>query len=262
MALHVTSIANVLPTMPAASSRRLAADSTAGGSAAAKAATADTEAQLTSSFDSLLARSAVAERPAAEIITAAGRRTAATSAAASLAATATGAGAASSSTAASSGLSDFELLFGGSSYNPADPMATAEAAAEAAAASAASAAKAATPPTAQSAFGPNVWMSDPIGLNPDGTTFEYNPIYFATESTAQTVAQMVGGTVVTENVFTQPASDPFVQQQPNYMVQMPNGALINPGLVASFYTFGFSQSQIDTMIAQEVANTPPPAQTT
>ena len=117
------------------------------------------------------------------------------------------------------------------------------------------------PPTAQSVFGPNVWVTDPTGLNPDGSSFGYNPIYFATESTAQTVAQMVGGTVITENAFTKPGNA-FVQQQPNYMVQMPNGAIINPGLVASFYTLGFPQSQIDTMIAQEVANTPPPAQTT
>jgi hypothetical protein len=106
-------------------------------------------------------------------------------------------------------------------------------------------------------------MTDPTGLNPDGSTFEYNPFYFATQGTAQTVAQMVGGSVITQDVFTEPAGqDPFVQQQPNYMVQMPNGAVINPGLVASFYTFGFSQSQIDTMVAQEVANTPSPAQTT
>jgi len=249
--------------MPAAPVWRSAAGSTAGGSPAEKAARAAPEEEITSSFGSLLARSAVAQRPAVEITTTAGSRTAATSAPASSATTtAAGAGTAPSSTAGSSGLSDFELLFGGSSYNPADPLATAEAAAQAAAASAASAAAAAAPPTAQSVFGPNVWMTDPIGLNPDGSTFQYNPIYFATESTAQTVAQMIGGTVVTENVFTQPAGDPFVQQQPNYMVQMPNGALINPGLVASFYTFGFSQSQINTMIAQEVANTPPPAQST
>jgi len=221
--------------------------------------------RATSSFDSLLASSAAAKRPAAAIATTVAKRpTAATNAAAAsaAAASATGTGTASSSTAgasatAASGLSDFELLFGGSSYNPADPMVTA------AAPSASSASAAAAPPTAQSVFGPNVWMTDPIGRNPDGSTFGYNPIYFATETTAQTVAQMVGGQVISENVFTQPAGqDPFVQQQPNYMVRMPNGAVINPGLVASFYTFGFPQSQINTMIAQEVANTPPPAQTT
>lgn len=103
-------------------------------------------------------------------------------------------------------------------------------------------------------------MTDPTGLNPDGSSYGYNPIYFATESTAQTVANMIGGTVVAKDMITN-SGGPFVQQQPNYMVRMPDGALINPGLVASFYTFGFPQSQISTMIAQEVANTPPPAKT-
>jgi hypothetical protein len=157
--------------------------------------------------------------------------------------------------ASASGLSDFELLFGGSSYNPADPVVPKTT-------PAASSTAAATPPTPQSVFGANVWMTDPTGLNPDGSSFEYNPIYFATASTAQTVAKMIGGTVVADDEFTEPAGNVFVQQQPNYMVKMPNGAMINPGLVASFYSFGFSQSQIDTMIAQEVANTPPRAQTT
>jgi hypothetical protein len=213
----------------------------------------------TASFDSLLASSAATTRPGAAVISVAARRPTATetSATASSAAAPGSGTAASSSTTAASGLSDFELLFGGSSYNPADPMVAS------ASPSTSSASAAPAPPTAQSVFGPNVWMTDPIGLNPDGSSFEYNPIYFATETTAQAVAQMVGGQVITENVFTQPAGqDPFVQQQPNYMVRMPNGAVINPGLVASFYTFGFPQSQINTMIAQEVANTPPPAQTT
>jgi hypothetical protein len=145
-------------------------------------------------------------------------------------------------------------LFGGSSYNTADPMI-------------AKPIPATTPdttivPTAQSVFGDDVWMTDPIGLNPNGTTFEYNPFYFATPSTAQTVAQMVGGTVVVADQFCAPGAGAFPQQQPNYMVKMPDGALINPGLVASFYTFGFSQSQVSTMVAQEVANTPPPSQET
>jgi len=167
------------------------------------------------------------------------------------------AGASSAVIPAGSNLSDFELTFGGSAYNRADPLA----ASRTAAAPAADAPATPAPPTAQSVFGPDVWMTDPAGLDPDGNTFGYNPIYFATQSTAQTVAQMVGGTVVAKDMMTN-AGGPFVQLQPNYMVQMPNGALINPGLVASFYTFGFSQAQINCMIAQEVANTPPPAQTT
>jgi hypothetical protein len=145
-------------------------------------------------------------------------------------------------------------LFGGSSYNPANPMIAKPIPA--------STPDTATVPTAQSVFGDDVWMTDPIGLNPNGTTFEYNPIYFATPSTAQTVAQMVGGTVVIADQFCAPGAGAFPQQQPNYMVKMPNGALVNPGLVASFYTFGFSQSQVNTMVAQEVANTAPPSQET
>ena len=287
MALHVTPVTGLSPAMRVVSVRQLAVSKITSGSQAASAATVRAS-HVTSSFGSLLAYSSAADKPSAEVITAARKRAAASPAAGSAttpAATAstdgstglsdfellfggssydpaaTPASSADASTTATGGLSDFELLFGGSSYNPADPMAAAKAA-QAAAAAASSAAAGPATPTAQSVFGPNVWMTDPIGLNPDGSTFEYNPIYFATESTAQTVAQMVGGAVITENVFTQPAGDPFVQQQPNFMVQMPNGALINPGLVASFYTFGFPESQIDTMIAQEVANTPAPAPTT
>ena len=258
MALHVTPVAGRLLAMPETSNRRPAPAITAIGQPAAKTATVTQAPRVTSSFDSLLANSSAATRLSATTITTAGKRPVATSAAASSApVSAAGTAATSSSTAAASGLSDFELLFGGSSYNPAHPMVAAATPSTSSASAAAVA-----PPTAQSVFGPNVWMTNPIGLNPDGSKFEYNPIYFATENTAQTVAQMVGGQVITENVFTQPAGDPFVQQQPNYMVQMPNGAVINPGLVASFYTFGFPQSQVNTMIAQEVANTPPPAQTT
>ena len=39
------------------------------------------------------------------------------------------------------------------------------------------------------------------------------------------------------------------------VVQLPNGNLINPGLVAAFYTHGYPQSYIDGLIAQAVNNT-------
>ncbi|MGA2038454.1 MAG: hypothetical protein ABSH42_04190 [Bryobacteraceae bacterium] len=258
MALHVTRVASASPMLAEASIRRPAAGNPNAGQPAVKAATPTLAPQGASSFGSLLASSSAAARPEAAVATTVAKRPTPAASASSAAASDTGtttAASSSSSTTAASGLSDFELLFGGSSYNPADPMVAA------ATPSTDSASAAAAPPTAQSVFGPNVWLTDPIGLAPDNTTFEYNPIYFATETTAQTVAQMVGGTVVSKNMITQPGNA-FVQQQPNYMVQMPDGALINPGLVASFYTFGFPQSQINTMIAQEVANTPPPAQNT
>ena len=237
MALHVTSVVGA----PVAGSARR---STLGVSAAK--ANTTTASAVSASFRSLLAG-----RPVGSPATAVAQRNAT---AASPAASSTSTAGASPA-ATTSGLSDFELLFGGSSYNPADPMAASRAA------SATPAPGAATPPTAQSVFGPNVWMSNPIGAAPDGTIYPYNPIYFATQGTAQKVANMVGGTVVAKDMFTQPGNS-FVQQQPNYMVEMPNGALINPGLVASFYNCGFSQSQINTMIAQEVANTPPAGENT
>ena len=64
---------------------------------------------------------------------------------------------------------------------------------------------------------------------------------------------MVGGTVVQSNQFT-PSGGAFNQQQPNEMVRLPDGRLINPGLVASFYTHGYPQSYIDQMVAAEVKN--------
>jgi hypothetical protein len=105
-------------------------------------------------------------------------------------------------------------------------------------------------PIAQSVFGPNVWAANPTGIAPNGQQYSYNPFYFATAETAAKVAQMAGGSVVQANMFTGNGGV-FSQQQPNYMVQMSDGRLINPGLVASFYTHGYSQSYIDQMLASE-----------
>jgi hypothetical protein len=85
----------------------------------------------------------------------------------------------------------------------------------------------------------------------------YNPIYFATPQTAQTVAQMVGGTVVSANQITTAPGSPFQQNQPNLMVQMPNGGLINPGLVADIYTHGWNQAFENQQVANEVAGAAP-----
>jgi hypothetical protein len=109
-------------------------------------------------------------------------------------------------------------------------------------------------PTAESVFGPNPWVTNPTGTGPDGSTYGYNPLYFATLETAAKVAQMVGGTVVQSNQFTGNGGT-FTQQQPNQMVQLPDGRLINPGLVASFYTHGYPQSYVDQMVLNEVKNT-------
>ena len=115
------------------------------------------------------------------------------------------------------------------------------------------AAASASPPTPESVFGADPWEADPVGEGPNGTQFGYNPIYFATPQAAAQVAQMLGGTVVAEDEFAPAtANDPYQQEQPNLMVQLPDGALINAGVIASFYTHGYSQSMVNSMIANEV----------
>jgi hypothetical protein len=111
----------------------------------------------------------------------------------------------------------------------------------------------APPPTAQSVFGPQPWITNPGGQAPNGVNYNFNPIYFATPATAAKVAQMIGGTVVATNAIT--PFGPFTQNQPNQMVQLPDGRLINAGIIASFYDRGYSQQYINMLVANEVKPT-------
>jgi hypothetical protein len=106
-------------------------------------------------------------------------------------------------------------------------------------------------PTAQSIFGANPWSTTAGGTGFNGASYSYNKYYFATPETAAKVAQMLGGTVVAMDAIT--SFGPFVQNQPNQMVQMPDGKLINAGLVAEFYDHGFTQPMVDKLIAAEIA---------
>ena len=105
-------------------------------------------------------------------------------------------------------------------------------------------------PTAQSLFGANPWIANAGGSGPNGS-YSYNQYYFATPETAATVAQMLGGKVVTADALTPYGT--FTQNEPNQMVQMPDGRLINAGLVAGFYDHGYTQQTVDKMIAAEVS---------
>jgi hypothetical protein len=107
-----------------------------------------------------------------------------------------------------------------------------------------------TPPTAESVFGQNPWMQSVGGYSNSGGSYSYNSMYFATRETAEKVAQMLGGKVVAQNAMVGDTG-PFYQQQPNYMVQLPNGHLVNAGLTASYFTHGWSQSFIDTMLGYD-----------
>ena len=159
---------------------------------------------------------------------------------------------------------DFGTILSNQSAPPAASSAAAAAAAPAPAAPSGtvgsvtptvSAAPAAAPastmaPTAPSLFGANPWSTNAGGKGPGGS-YSYNPYYFATPATAAKVAQMLGGQVVTMNAIT--PYGPFQQNQPNQMVQMPDGRLINAGLVAGFYDHGYTQQMVDKMIAGEVS---------
>jgi hypothetical protein len=151
-------------------------------------------------------------------------------------------------TNASSGAADLITLFQSGSG------ASASAATASAQSSSATAAGAAIPSTngpAGQLFGSNPWDTDPTGNGPGGIT-HYNPEYFATEQTAETVARMVGGTVVPGNTLTSAPGSPFTLNQTELMVQLPNGGLINPGLIASLFTHNWPQTFVDQQIANEV----------
>ena len=105
-------------------------------------------------------------------------------------------------------------------------------------------------PTLESVFGSSdVWLSDPTGSG-EGFSWDYNPIYFATEQTAETVAQILGGTVVATDAITGAAGSPLQQNQANYMVQLSSGAEGNAGLVADLYNHGYPQSYIDQELSE------------
>jgi hypothetical protein len=99
-------------------------------------------------------------------------------------------------------------------------------------------------PTMESVFGAQPFLDNPIETLPDGSSYNLNPIWFATPATAAKAAAMLGGTVVECDEFTAPTSI-VQQQQPNQMVQLPNGTLINPGQVAWLFNHGYQQSYID-----------------
>ena len=111
---------------------------------------------------------------------------------------------------------------------------------------------AAAPPSAESVFGANPWMASPSGFSAGLGAYGFNPVYFATRQTADKVAQLLGGTVVEKNDILGNGG-PFSQSQANYMVQLPNGHLVNAGLTASLYTHGWSQAQIDRLLECERA---------
>jgi hypothetical protein len=75
-------------------------------------------------------------------------------------------------------------------------------------------------------------------------------------ATAEAIAQMVGGKVVAQDVMLTAPGSPFGQNQPNYMVEMPNGNVFNPGDIAQAISVKQPRAMIDALIYSAVNNTP------
>ena len=102
-------------------------------------------------------------------------------------------------------------------------------------------------PSLASEFGAQVFMSNPGGTGPGGAKWNYNPIYFATQATAEKVASLVGGTVVEKNDIVS-GGGPFQQNMPNELIQFSDGRRVNAGLIANLFNHGYSQSYIDSQL--------------
>jgi hypothetical protein len=100
-------------------------------------------------------------------------------------------------------------------------------------------------------LGPHPFMSNPTGTGPTGS-FGFNPEYFPTEQTATKIADMLGGKVVPQTAILNATGSPFKQNQVNYMVELPNGRTINPGVIAQAISVGQPRTMIDAIIASEV----------
>lgn len=112
---------------------------------------------------------------------------------------------------------------------------------------------------AQSPFGANPYQSNPGYGGPAGQG-GYNPMWFANPQTAALVSQMFpGAKVVQQNAITNAPGSPIQQNQPNQMVLLPNGQLINPGFIASLYGHGWDQNTIMQKISEEAGGLAPQA---
>jgi hypothetical protein len=103
-------------------------------------------------------------------------------------------------------------------------------------------------------FGPNAFDTNPTGHGPNSTSWGYNPAYFATRHTADVLAKMLGGTVVERNAIC--PSGPMVQDQTNFMIDLPDGRELNAGLVADIFNHGRSQQVVDEFLKSEIAGAP------
>lgn len=108
-----------------------------------------------------------------------------------------------------------------------------------------------------SPFGPNPFITNAGYTAPGGFSGGYNPLYFATQQTANTAAQMIpGAKVIQQNAITNAPGSQIMQNQPNWMLQLPNGQVINPGFLADAFNHGYPQQYINQLLSSEVNGGP------
>ncbi len=122
---------------------------------------------------------------------------------------------------------DFYQVFSPLAMRSPEPTSSSPAPAVASAVSPAS-----TPGAASLPSQPSSSMLDAsiTGTNPDGSVNVYNPVQFATASTAQAMAQLVGGQVQAENL-----SGPFTRTAPELDIVGAGANPLNAGLVANLF---------------------------
>ena len=103
--------------------------------------------------------------------------------------------------------------------------------------------------TAEALFGDHPWLDSPGGSGPGGSSWSYNPVYFATRQTAERIADLLGGKVVEQNALT--PFGPLQQQVANEMIELPNGKVVNAGIIADFFAHGYPQSFVDRLLQLE-----------
>lgn len=102
-----------------------------------------------------------------------------------------------------------------------------------------------------------LFVQNPTGTqpNPDNSgsnqSYNYNPEYFATEDTARRLAAQLGGTVLQQNAILGDKSGQFSQDQQNWMIQLPDGRIVNAGLEASNLLHGYSAEYVNQLIGRE-----------
>jgi len=114
-----------------------------------------------------------------------------------------------------------------------------------------------TPQQPTGLSGGNYYL-DHASLNvtgPTGNITYLNPDYYASAATASNLATLLGGKAVNVPIAISPG-DPYTYStaaQNQWFIQLPDGAMLNAGAVATMYTHGYPASMVVQMISNEAS---------